>query len=182
MQFLGEDVKGKKKWYCYGDDQLWLGDEQRWVGHIAPEAEEATLEGRATYWGGHFLHPAGRTGDIGRFTITKDNITFRKFSLLGGYELLFEIPLDRIIWKNITQTTGEDLQYRNQLALGSYFTTGLPMASGMLNTTYVTIPFKDYKGIDHAPKFTFPNRKFLGQVSQFIYERMSTSQSPPVVV
>ena len=46
MQFLGEDEKGRSgsRWYCYKDDQVWVADDQRWLGQIASEASESQAE------------------------------------------------------------------------------------------------------------------------------------------
>jgi hypothetical protein len=172
MQLLDE---AEQRYYCFKDDQLWLGKEQKLKGRTASEAsgsqgEQSVLaKGTASYWGGHFLRPAGKVGDIGTFAITSGKFVFAKGSLWK-----IEMPFDRIVWKSISQATGEDIGFKNKMVFLSLLGTGLPVASGSVNVTYITIPFKDEKGIDESPRFTFPDSKFLDQISKFIYERMTT--------
>ena len=140
------------------------------------EPSEMNFKAIVTYWGGYFLRPASRTGDIGFFQITNDRFVFEKHSVFGG-RWKIEMPFNEIIWKRISQTTGEDVTYKQQMTAMTFLATGLPMSTASLNTTYMTIPFKDEKGIEHTPKFSFrqetkKDKKYLEQILKFIYERM----------
>ena len=113
---------------------------------------EEIVKGQATYWGGHFLHPGSERGDVGNFTLTKDKIIFEKIAFLSGNRWKIEISVNKIIWKKISQQTGEDTAYKNKMTAYSYFAGKGPITSYSRNITFLTVPFKDEKGVEQNPK------------------------------
>jgi len=133
---------------------------------------EEIAKGQATYWGGYFLHPASGRGDSGKFTLTKDKIIFDKIAFFSGNRWRIEIPINKIFWKKISQQPGEDMGYKNAAAGWAYLAGRPAVTSYSKNITFLTIPFKDEKGIEQSPKFSFGNQKVLEQISKFIYNKM----------
>jgi hypothetical protein len=43
-QTAGLSNEAKQRWYCYKDDQVWLGIEQRWVEPIVPPSKESQIK------------------------------------------------------------------------------------------------------------------------------------------
>jgi len=133
------------------------------------------IKGQARYWGGHFLHPPSKNGDLGNLTITDDMITFEKLGFFG-VKWKIEIPLKKVIWKKVSQNVGEDVAYKQKMTAMTYFAGYGPMTSYSRNTTFITIPYKDEKGVEQSPKFSINKQKVLEKVSKFIYERMTSKK------
>ncbi len=128
---------------------------------------------QATYFGGHFLHPAPpNNGDIGNFILTSEKIIFEKIALFSSNRWAIEIPMNKILWEKVAQETGDDLTYKAKMAAAAYFATGKPVSTFSRNTTYLTIPYVDEKGMEQKPKFTFNKPKDLEEISKFFYEKM----------
>ena len=51
-----------------------------------------------------------------------------------------------------------------------------PMTSMSRNVTFITIPYKDEKGVEQAPKFSINKKRFLEEVSKFIYDNMPSKK------
>lgn len=130
------------------------------------------IKGRATYWGGHFLYPASEKGDYGEFIVTKDNIIFEKIAFSSKNCWKLEMPLDKVIFDRVSQGTGEDVAYKNKMTAYSYFAGKGPITSYSRNITFLTIPFRDQKGIEQTPRFTFNDKKVLDQLAKFFYEKL----------
>ena len=56
---------------------------------------------KATYWNGHFLHPGSQIGDSGNFSMTSEKIIFEKKMLFQSVQWKIEIPLKKVLYKNI---------------------------------------------------------------------------------
>jgi len=54
----------------------------------------------------------------------------------------------------------------------SYFAGKGPITSYSRNITFLTVPFKDEKGVEQNPKFTFSKQKVLEEISKFFYEKI----------
>jgi len=133
------------------------------------------IKGQAAYWGGHFLHPLNEKVDLGDLTITEDTITFEKRGFWKT-DWKIEIPTKKVIWKKVSQIVGEDTAYKQKMSAMAYFAGHGPMTSFSRNTTFIVIPYKDEKGIEHAPKFSMDKQDVLEKVSKFIYEKMSSKK------
>lgn len=136
---------------------------------------EEIIEGQATYLGGHFLHPPSKNGDVGNLTITEDEITFEKPGFFG-IKWKIEIPIKKVIWKKVSQSVGEDIAYKQKMTAITYMAGYGPMTSMSRNTTFITIPYKDEKGVEQAPRFSMNKQRFLEEVSKFIYEKMPSKK------
>jgi len=135
---------------------------------------EKPIRGRARYCGGHFLHPIGKSADYGNFILDNEKFTFEKIALLfSKYNWTINIPLNKIIWNEVSQDTGEDFEYKQEMSASAYFATGLPVSSISRNITYLTIPYKDEKGVIQRPRFTFRDEKILKKVSEFFFEKIA---------
>ncbi len=118
---------------------------------VAKPVPAAEIKGSARYWGGHFLYPI-KIVEIGELSVNKNAIIFTKYGFLKRTEWCMEIPLNRIEWQKVANTTEED---------------------GLYNITCFTIPFKDDKGIRHQPKFSVENSRARESFSRFLYKKMS---------
>jgi len=129
------------------------------------------LKGRAGYWGGNLLHPPNSLGDAGNFTLTEKQFIFEK---IGRDSWKLEIPISKIILKKISYATQEDLAYKQRTTALAYFAGYGPITSYSRKFTCIVIPYKDERGVEQAPAFSFTDQKTLEAVGKFFYEVMAT--------
>jgi hypothetical protein len=132
------------------------------------------LKGRAGYWGGHLLHPPNSLGDAGNFILTEKYFIFGKTSREHSGKI--EIPLNKIIFKKISYVTQEDLAYKQRTTALAYFAGYGPITSYSRKFTCVVIPYKDERGVEQAPAFSFADQKTLEAVGKFFYEVMASKK------
>ena len=102
-------------------------------------------------------------------------ISFEKAGFFG-VKWSIEIPIKKIIWKKVSQNVGEDVAYKQRMTAASYMAGYGAMTSLSRTTTFITIPFKDEKGVEQAPRISMNKQRFLEEVSKFIYENMPTKK------
>jgi len=139
---------------------------------IVEEKLENSIKGTATYWGGHLRYPPSKSGEYGHFILDDETFAFERLSLLLKKIWEIKIPLNKIIWEEVSQGTMEDFQYKQRMAAVSYFATGLPVTSYSSHITYLTIPYKDEKNIIQKPRFAISNKKSMKKVSEFLFEKI----------
>ena len=134
---------------------------------------EEILRGRATYWGGHFLHPMADSGENGTFVLAKE-IGTQSFFMFFGTEPLrwaIKIPFKNIEWNKVSQISGEDKNYKNKMTAYAYFAGYGPIATFSRSMTFLIIPYKDENGMKQNPMLSFQNYNFLRQLLALFYQR-----------
>jgi hypothetical protein len=139
---------------------------------LAQNNGDAIIKEKAVYYGGHFLHPINKNVISGIFKITDKAIIFEKKALFD-VEWAMTIPLNKILWKKVSQNVGEDIAFKQQMTAASYFAGYAPITSYSRNITFITIPYKDEKGVEQNPRFSFKKGKALQEISKFLYDKIA---------
>jgi hypothetical protein len=132
------------------------------------------LKGKATYWGGHLLHPINERGEDGIIQLTENKLIFNKLGGLFNKGWNFEIFIDKIIWNEVSQETGQDIKFQQKMGAYAYLAGYGPMSSFNRQITYFIIPYIDENSVKHQPKFTIGDKKVREEVSKIIYEHLSS--------
>ncbi len=80
---------------------------------------------------------------------------------------------DKKLFDEDNDALSKSLAYKNKTTAAAYFAGYGPITSYSKQITFLTIPSKDDKEVEHTPKFTFNNKKFMEEILKFFYEKMT---------